>query len=64
MPEALTAVMFDYYVSTYYYQALPWPNLISYPTLPGSDAVAVHSEGAYPVAPVVVIQALIGSWSA
>ena len=32
--------------------------------LSGEDAVAVHSEGVYPVAPVVVSEALIGSWSA
>jgi hypothetical protein len=37
---------------------------IPYPTFPGSDAVATHSEGVYPVAPVVVSEALIGSWSA
>ena len=27
-------------------------------------AVAAHSQGPYPVAPVVVTQALIGSWTA
>jgi hypothetical protein len=28
------------------------------------DAAATHSEGPYPVAPVVVSEALIGAWTA
>jgi len=62
MQAALTAVMFNFYV--YYKATLPWPNSIQYPTFPGSDAVAAHSEGPYPVAPVVVTQALMPSWTA
>ena len=58
------AVMVDFYASVYYFQHAPWPNLIPYPTFPGSNAVATHSEGVYPVAPVVVSEALIGSWTA
>ena len=61
MQAALTAVMFDFYASVYYFQQAPWPNLIPYPTFPGSDAMATHSKGVYPVAPVVVSEALIGS---
>jgi hypothetical protein len=64
MQAALTAVMFDFYVSVYYFQEQPWPNLIPYPAFPGSNAVAVHSEGVYPVAPVVVSEALIAPWAA
>jgi hypothetical protein len=33
-------------------------------TFPASDAVAAHSEGPYPVAPVAVSEELIGSWTA
>ena len=62
MQAALTAVMFNYYVG--YQATLPWSNLIPYPSFPASNAVAVHSEGVYPVAPIVVREALIGSWSA
>ena len=62
MQQALTAVMFNYYVG--YQATLPWPNPIPFPSFPASNAVAVHSEGVYPVAPVVVSEALIGSWSA
>ncbi len=65
MQAALTAVMFNFYAGVYYYMvAPPWPNLIPYPEFPASSAVAVHSEGVYPVAPTVVTQALIGPWSA
>ena len=64
MQAALTAVMFDFYASVYYFQQAPWPHLIPYPTFRGSNAVATHSEGVYPVAPVVVSEALIGSWTA
>jgi hypothetical protein len=63
--QALTAVMFNYYAGVYYYLvAPPWPTLIPYPAFPGSNAVATHSEGVYPVAPTVVSEALIGSWTA
>ena len=62
MQAALTPLMFDFYASVYYFQQAPWPNPIPYPTFPGSDAVATHSEGVYPVAPVVVTQALIPPW--
>jgi hypothetical protein len=64
MQAALTAVMFDFYVSAYYFQQAPWPNLIPYPTFPGSNVVATHSEGVYPVPPVVVSEALIPPWTA
>ena len=56
--------MFDFYASVYYFQQTPWPNLIPYPTFPGSNAVATHSEGVYPVPPVVVSEALIPPWTA
>jgi hypothetical protein len=62
MQAALTAAMLNFYV--YYHATLPWTNLILYPSFPASNAVAVHSGGAYPVAPTVVTQALIGPWSA
>ena len=62
MQAALTAVMFNFYVG--YLATLPWPNPIPFPSFPASNAVAVHSEGVYPVALVVVSEALIGSWSA
>jgi hypothetical protein len=62
---ALTAVMFNFYAGVYYYQVTPpWPNFIPFPEFPVSNAVAVHSEGVYPVAPVVVTQALIPPWTA
>jgi hypothetical protein len=64
MQVALTAVMFNYYADMYRAQLVPIPDLIPVPTFPGSDAVATHSEGVYPVAPVVVSEALIGSWTA
>jgi hypothetical protein len=35
-----------------------------YGKFPASNAVATHSQGPYPVAPVVVTQALIGTWTA
>ena len=35
-----------------------------YGKFPASNAVATHSQGPYPVAPVVVSEALIGSWTA
>jgi hypothetical protein len=34
--------------------AVAEPDPASHPTFPASDAVATHSEGVYPVAPVVV----------
>ena len=64
MQAALTAVMFNYYAGVYYYQATPWPNSILYPTFPASNAVATQAGGVYPVAPTMVTQALIGSWTA
>ena len=65
MQAALTAVMFNYYAGVYYYLVTPpWPNLIPYPEFPASNAIAVHSGGPYPVAPVVVSQALIPPWTA
>jgi hypothetical protein len=62
MQEALTSLMFNFYCG--YRATLPWPNPIPFPSFPASNAVAVHSEGIYPVAPTVVSEALIGSWSA
>ena len=62
MQAALTAVMFNYYVG--YRATLPWPNPIPFPSFSASDAVAVHSQRVYPVAPTVVSEALIGSWLA
>jgi hypothetical protein len=57
MQEALTAVMFNFYAGVYYYLVTPpWPNLIPYPEFPASAAVAVHSEGLYPVASIFVTQ--------
>jgi hypothetical protein len=38
-----------FYVSVYYFQEQPWPNLIPYPAFPGSSPVTTHSEGVYPV---------------
>jgi hypothetical protein len=64
MQAALTAVMFNYYADVYRSQLAPIPDLIPVPTFPGSDAVATHSEGVYPVAPVVVSEALIAPWTA
>jgi hypothetical protein len=64
MQAALTAVMFDYCASVYYFQQTPWPNSIPYPAFPGSDAVATYSEGVYPVAPVVVSEALVAAAAA
>jgi hypothetical protein len=37
---------------------------VPYPTFPGSAVVAGQSAGPFPVAPTVVSQALIGSWTA
>lgn len=62
MQEALTAVMFNYYAAVYRSLA-PIPESIPLPTFPPSDAVAEHTEGVYPVAPVVVTQALIPPWT-
>jgi len=64
MRVALTALLFNTYAFVFGFQNPPWPNLIPYPSFPASNAVATHSEGVYPVAPTVVREALIGSWSA
>jgi hypothetical protein len=61
MQTALTALMYNFYAG--YRAALPWPNPIPFPNFPASNAIATHSQGAYPVVPVIVTQALIGSWS-
>ena len=62
MQAALTSLMYNFY--TGYRATLPWPNPIPFPNFPGSNAVAMQSEGVYPVAPVVVPQALIPNWTA
>jgi hypothetical protein len=64
MQAALTAVMFNYYASVYRAQLAPVPEFLPVPTFPPSDAVAEHTGGTYPVAPVVVTQALIPHWTA
>jgi hypothetical protein len=58
MQEALTAVMLNCYAAVYR-QLAPIPEFIPLPTFPPSDAVAEHTEGTYPVAPVVITQAPI-----
>src|SRR5580692_12490606 len=60
----LTAAMFNFHADSYGYQLLPIPTPISFPTFPGSNVVATQTGGPYPVAPVVVTAALIGSWTA
>jgi hypothetical protein len=64
MQAALTAVMFNYYADVYRSELAPIPDLISVPTFPPSDVVAEHTQGVYPVARVVVSEALIPPWVA
>jgi hypothetical protein len=64
MQAALTAVMFNYYADAYALQNVPFPKFIPFPACPASNAVAAQSGGPFPVAPTVVTQALIGSWTA
>jgi len=64
MQAALTAVMFNWYVNVYGFEQTPWPSPIPFPQFPPSNAVATPSFGIYPVPPVSVPEALIGSWTA
>ena len=64
MQTALTAMMFNCYAIVYRPEIQPFPTFMPYPLFPGSDAVATHSQGAYPVASVVVTQALLPPWNA
>ena len=63
MQAALTAILFNWYAGVYGYQLTPWPAQISFPQFPASNASAAPSFGPYPVSPVSVPQALIGSWT-
>jgi hypothetical protein len=62
MQAALTSLMFNFYVG--YRAVLLWPNPIPFPSFLACNAVATRSQGPYPVAPTVVSEALIGSWTA
>ncbi len=64
MQQALTAILFNWYAGVYGYQFTPWPTPIAFPQFSPTTAVAQHTAGPYPQPPVVIPQALIGSWSA
>ncbi len=64
MQAALTAIMFNWYAGVYGYQFTPWPTPIPFPVFPPSSVAAIQVQGPFPQPPVVVSQALIGSWSA
>jgi hypothetical protein len=64
MQQALTAILFNWYAAVYGYQFTPWPQSIPFPVFPPSNVAAIQTQGPYPQPPVVVPQALIGSWSA
>jgi hypothetical protein len=64
LQSALTAVMFNWYVNVYGFEQTPWPSPIPFPQFSPSNADATPSFGPYPVPPVSVPQALIGSWTA
>jgi hypothetical protein len=66
MQQALTAAMFNWYARVYGFQFTPNPDPNQYPVpvCPPSNAVAQHTQGPYPVPPVVYSLALIGSWAA
>jgi hypothetical protein len=63
MQAALTAIMFNWYAGVYGYQFTPWPQLIPFPSFPPAQVSAMQTTGPYPNPPVVVGQALIGSWN-
>lgn len=64
MQSALTAIMFNWYAAVYGYRQTPWPTPIPFLQFSASNANATPSFGPYPVPPVSVPQALIGSWTA
>ena len=64
MQQALTAILWNWYVAVYGYTLSPWPAPIPFPTFPPSDAVAPSASGPEPVPPVSYAPALISSWSA
>ena len=64
MQQALTAIMFNWYAGVYGFQLTPWPQPIPFPVFPSVQSSATHVSGPYPQPPVVVSQALIGSWTA
>jgi hypothetical protein len=64
MQQALSAILFNWYAGVYRAHLTPWPTPITLPIFPASQAVAQHTEGPYPVAPLIYSPALIGSWQA
>jgi hypothetical protein len=67
MQPALTAVMFNWYAAVYgaQLQPNPWPSLIlPFPSFPPVQVAPTRVLGPYPQPPVIISQALIGSWSA
>lgn len=64
MQAALTAILFNWYAGVYGYQFTPWPQPIPFPSFPPAKLVsAIQTTGPYPQTPVVVPQALIGTWT-
>jgi hypothetical protein len=64
LQQALTAILWNWYVRVWGSQFTPFPTPIPFPTFPASDVVAVHSQGPYPQPDVIYVPALIGSWMA
>jgi hypothetical protein len=63
MQQALTAIMFNWFAAVYGCEFTPWPSPIPFPSFPASSVSATQTTGPYPNPPVVVSQALIGSWN-
>jgi hypothetical protein len=63
MEAALTAIMFNWFAAVYGSQLTPWPLPVPFPSFPPVSVSAMQTTGPYPQTPVVVSQALIGSWN-
>jgi hypothetical protein len=63
MQLALTAIMFSWFAAVYGYLQTPWPSPIPFPSFSPSSVSATQTTGPFPNPPVVVSQALIGSWN-
>jgi hypothetical protein len=64
MQQALSAIMFNWYVIVYGYTLAPVPQFIKIPVYPPVAIIASQTQGPYPQPPVSVPEALIGSWVA
>lgn len=64
MQQALTAILWNWFVAVYSYQFAPEPQPISVPTFPPSSEVAIQTQGPFPQPPVTYSPALIPAWTA